>query len=61
MSSSFAQTERRFAFGENWRDFVDGVDDTRLARAREFALEKLKTCGGSQGCNEFTFEKAALP
>lgn len=34
MSSSFAQTERRFAFGENWRDFVDEVDDTRLARAR---------------------------
>jgi 2-polyprenyl-3-methyl-5-hydroxy-6-metoxy-1,4-benzoquinol methylase len=35
MSSTFAETERRFAFGLNWRDFVARVDARHIERAQD--------------------------
>lgn len=52
-----------------WRDVVDWVggypfevakpeEVFEFFRGRGFALEKLKTCGGGHGCNEFIFLRA---
>ncbi|MEK7405624.1 MAG: class I SAM-dependent methyltransferase [Acidobacteriota bacterium] len=53
-----------------WRDLVDWVGGYpfevarpeqifEFYRDRGFTLTKLKTCGGTLGCNEFVFEKRA--
>jgi 2-polyprenyl-6-hydroxyphenyl methylase/3-demethylubiquinone-9 3-methyltransferase len=52
-----------------WHDMVDWVggypfevakpeEVLEFCKARGFALEKLKTCGGGIGCNEFVFVRA---
>jgi 2-polyprenyl-3-methyl-5-hydroxy-6-metoxy-1,4-benzoquinol methylase len=51
-----------------WRDVVDWVggypfevakpeDVLVFLKARGFSLERLKTCGGGLGCNEFVFQR----
>jgi 2-polyprenyl-6-hydroxyphenyl methylase/3-demethylubiquinone-9 3-methyltransferase len=51
-----------------WRDVVDWVggfpfevakpeEVIDAVRPRAFTLQKLKTCGGGHGCNEFVFLK----
>ena len=51
-----------------WRDVVDWVgglpfevakpeDIFTYHKQRGFQLEKLKTCGGGLGCNEFVFSR----
>jgi SAM-dependent methyltransferase len=58
--------ERGMSF---WRDLIDWVGGYPFEvatpeqifdfyRSRGFSLTKLRTCGGSLGCNEFVFEKA---
>jgi 2-polyprenyl-6-hydroxyphenyl methylase/3-demethylubiquinone-9 3-methyltransferase len=53
-----------------WHDMVDWVGGYPfevakpeqvfdLLRQRGFSLEKLKTCGGGLGCNEFLFRKTS--
>jgi 2-polyprenyl-6-hydroxyphenyl methylase/3-demethylubiquinone-9 3-methyltransferase len=53
-----------------WHDLVDWVGGypfevakpeqvLDFLRARGFSLEKLRTCGGGSGCNEFMFRKAS--
>jgi 2-polyprenyl-6-hydroxyphenyl methylase/3-demethylubiquinone-9 3-methyltransferase len=52
-----------------WRDVIDWVggypfevsrpeEVFDFLRHRGFRLDKLKTCGGGHGCNEFVFVKA---
>lgn len=51
-----------------WRDVVDWVggypfevakpeEILDFYRSRNFKLVKLKTCGGSSGCNQFVFRR----
>ena len=53
-----------------WRDWVDWIGGYPFEvarpeqifdfyRQRGFTLERLKTCGGSLGCNEFVFRKSS--
>jgi 2-polyprenyl-6-hydroxyphenyl methylase/3-demethylubiquinone-9 3-methyltransferase len=53
-----------------WRDVVDWVGGLPFEvarpeevlehlRARRFVLERLRTCGGGLGCNEFVFGRPA--
>jgi 2-polyprenyl-6-hydroxyphenyl methylase/3-demethylubiquinone-9 3-methyltransferase len=53
-----------------WQDLIDWVGGYPFEvstpeqvfdfyRARGFTLTRLRTCGGSLGCNEFVFRKAA--
>ena len=53
-----------------WQDLIDWVGGYPFEvstpeqifdfyRARGFTLPRLHTCGGSLGCNEFVFRKAA--
>jgi 2-polyprenyl-6-hydroxyphenyl methylase/3-demethylubiquinone-9 3-methyltransferase len=54
-----------------WRDVVDWVGGLPFEvatpeaifdfyRQRGFMLERLKTCGGGHGCNEFVFRKVRV-
>jgi 2-polyprenyl-3-methyl-5-hydroxy-6-metoxy-1,4-benzoquinol methylase len=60
------QLERGMSVVHDWRDWLGGypfevakpeqVFD--FYRARGFVLERLRTCGGGLGCNEFVFRRA---
>jgi len=54
-----------------WHDLVDWMGGFpfevatpdqifEFCKARELSLQRLKTCGGRMGCNEFVFVRAAL-
>ena len=59
--------ERGMSFSRDLIDWVGGYPFEVATpeqifdfyRARGFSLTRLRTCGGSLGCNEFVFEKAA--
>ena len=61
--------ERGMSFGRDLIDWVGGYPFEVATpeqifdfyRQREFNLTRLRTCGGSLGCNEFVFEKSAGP
>lgn len=60
---------RGMSIVHDWIDWLGGYPfevaspDAVLdfCRARGFVLEKLKTCGGKLGCNEFVFRRASSP
>lgn len=59
------QLERGMSPIHDWRDWLGGYpfevarpeQVLDFCRARGFALERLKTCGGGLGCNEFVFRR----
>jgi len=65
---SFRQYEGKVRGMTAWRDFVDWIggypfevarpeEIFEFFQARGFELKKLKTCGGTLGCNEFVFQR----
>lgn len=55
-----------------WHDLIDWIGGYpfevarpeqvfEFLRLREFQLERLKTCGGGLGCNEFVFSRSPMP
>jgi len=59
------RSQRAMSMVHDWYDWLGGYP-FEVARpeeivegvlARSFTLRKLKTCGGSHGCNEFVFQK----
>ncbi len=65
MGKHLAETERRFAFGENWSRFADDLDEERIAEAERSLIEMLHAAqlGGRSfldvGCGSGLFSLAA--
>lgn len=70
MWSQYAQESRRGM--SRWHDMIDWIggypfevakpeEVFEFYRARGFALEHLKTCGGGLGCNEYVFRRLEAP
>lgn len=62
-----AKRNRGMSMWHNWLDWLGGYpfetakpeEVFDFYRKRGFVLERLKTCGGGHGCNEFVFRKAS--
>jgi hypothetical protein len=53
--------EKRFLFGKNWKEFLKSLNQEKIIHffiKKGYNLQKLKTCGGGKGCNEFLFIKS---
>ena len=61
------RTSRGMSLIHDWKDWLGGYpfevakpeEIFEFCRSRGFALEKLTTCGGRLGCNEFVFSRSA--
>jgi len=61
------RTSRGMSLVHDWKDWLGGYpfevakpeEVFEFCRSRGFSLEKLTTCGGRFGCNEFVFNRSA--
>ena len=61
------RTSRGMSLMHDWKDWLGGYpfevakpeEIFEFCRSRGFSLEKLTTCSGRFGCNEFVFEKSS--